>query len=618
MKHSDFTKRWPLNSAIYHAINGMLFADNKMGFRVSNLLYGTENDGEDNVATANIFNKEQLQKCLYKHIAHPYKLRIDAYNLTDIRLSDEGEAILDLNLFKSITQKNDGEDEIETHSGVYKIYPRSFYCNKCHDFIFMDKKNISQFKDNRCQHKDCKGYYTQIPMIKFCEKCGKLDEFYFKCENEYKHISEGKKCTMKFLWAGPEQVTTWRFKCDICNKEIDVLKIPCNHSEYGGPSRCKDKGFTKFKPISLSTSGGVVSPRVITMVDIPPMKELKHPKREQVILSVIGGKLEFLKKDLKEGTILEHVDKLYQIFNDPNLKEYVDAKLKDSINKIEKIISETNKSFTPEKIDMNEITNFHSLKGTFDNKLNTESYLSRIEKEKNPELKDKKLSIFKKFKIEDISYISKLKIISSCIGTINGPTFSYKENFIPHFNPLWDKDKKRIKVYCSPYETEGILIEINKDKIIDWINQIKPNKNKMSSNEVLLYMDESSEEYNLVYTLLHTLSHLIIKKSSIFTGIDADSCSEMILPRSGAILIYSTSTINIGGFGSLFENDLLDLFTEADFDMRKCIYDPICLNEKGSCFSCLYLPEFVCCNFNKLLDRDILLGSGKRFSEKFW
>ncbi len=171
---------------------------------------------------------------------------------------------------------------------------------------------------------------------------------------------------------------------------------------------------------------------------------------------------------------------------------------------------------------------------------------------------------------------------------------------------------------CSPYETEGMLIELEKDKIFEWIKNITKKDYSYPPEQMLLYMDEDSEEYRLVYALLHTLSHLLIKKSAVFTGIDTDSCSEMIFPTNGAILIYSTSTINIGGFGSLFENNLLDLFTESDFEIRKCIYDPVCLNAEGSCFSCLYLPEFVCCNFNKYLDRDIILGSNKRYNEVFW
>ena len=38
------------------------------------------------------------------------------------------------------------------------------------------------------------------------------------------------------------------------------------------------------------------------------------------------------------------------------------------------------------------------------------------------------------------------------------------------------------------------------------------------------------------------------------------------------------------------------------------------INEKGACFSCMFLPEFVCTHFNQLLDRDVFLGETERFN----
>ena len=64
-------------------------------------------------------------------------------------------------------------------------------------------------------------------------------------------------------------------------------------------------------------------------------------------------------------------------------------------------------------------------------------------------------------------------------------------------------------------------------------------------------MSEDSEME--IKKILHTISHVLINTSSIRTGIDSDSCSELIFPRAGAIFIYSTSTINTGGFQFVFE-----------------------------------------------------------------
>ena len=49
----------------------------------------------------------------------------------------------------------------------------------------------------------------------------------------------------------------------------------------------------------------------------------------------------------------------------------------------------------------------------------------------------------------------------------------------------------------------------------------------------------------------------------------------------------------------------------------ECTLDPNCLKEKGACFACLYVPEFVCGYFNKFLDRDVLIGK-ERYRKGFW
>lgn len=625
MTNSDFLKKWTLSSSIYHAVEGMLFVNNKMNFKVSYLLKGT---GQ---RTFDILNPEQLKKFLYKHIQQLYNNRINEHKLTFHHLKDGKEDLLDLRMYQPV-KKNIGSDEPEDYSGKYRLYPRGVYCTKCHDFVLITRDNIAEFKHNKCQHKNCSGHYRQIPMVKFCEKCGKIDEIYFRCQNEAKHRAQGKKPTMKLVWKSHDQVESWRFKCDICQEKLDFLKIPCNHLDYDKTPRCVDKKSAAYKPRSVASgSGGVISPKVLTMVDIPPMRTLRHPKREQIICAVIAGKLEFLKSKIKQGGILEFIDTQYQSFNNLNNKNSVISALKNlspdksdseleeeyakayDIPAIENAINETSKQFPYEQINMEEITNFHALKGTFSNELNATSFVEGLGADKADSLK-----VLKKFHIKDLSYLSKLKLISSCIGVINGPTHSDEEKFTPHFEPLWDKKKERIHAHCYPYETEGLMIEFDKEKLVEWLEKSTGKKYEHSANETLLFLKEGDEDYELIYTLLHTLSHLMIKKSSVFTGIDTDSCGEMILPTSGAILLYATSTINIGGFGSLFQHDVLDLFTEADLEMRKCIYDPVCITEKGSCFSCLYLPEFVCCNFNNELDRDVLLGTGKRFKERFW
>ena len=198
---------------------------------------------------------------------------------------------------------------------------------------------------------------------------------------------------------------------------------------------------------------------------------------------------------------------------------------------------------------------------------------------------------------------------------------------MPHFEPHWlNKAENKINIYAYPFQTEGLMIDLDKIKIVNWL--IDNNKliidgetitNRISSydeaKEILFKLEDSS--YEEVKKLLHTFSHVLISRSSLYTGLDVNSCSEIIFPKSGAFVIYSTSNINIGGFKFVFENSLKDWFDEVKLDVYDCIFDPTCIQEKGACFSCLHLPEYVCSEFNEALDRDVFIGEN-RYDVGFW
>lgn len=237
---------------------------------------------------------------------------------------------------------------------------------------------------------------------------------------------------------------------------------------------------------------------------------------------------------------------------------------------------------------------------------------------------EKSLKEYVKFKreigIEEITYIPDIHIISSSIGVIKGINRS-DENIVPHFEPHWksQKDKDTFRAFSFPFETEGIMFDLDKEKLVKWIfdNSNKEWDKNISAEEFLFELDECSQEYKNLKTLIHTFSHILINRSSLYTGLNSDSCGELLFPKAGAFLIYSTSNINIGGFSFVFENSLFEWFNNVKLEVNDCVFDPTCIDEHGACFSCVYLPEFVCSHFNDFLDRDVFLGEN-RFKKGYW
>ena len=237
---------------------------------------------------------------------------------------------------------------------------------------------------------------------------------------------------------------------------------------------------------------------------------------------------------------------------------------------------------------------------------------------------EKLLAKFNEFReeigIEEVTYIPDIHMISSSIGVIKGITNS-DDNVAPHFEPHWKsyKDKDKFKAFAFPFETEGIIFDLDKNKLMEWIisNSEKSFDENISAEEFLFELEEDSDEYENLKTLIHTFAHVLINRSSLYTGLHSDSCGELLFPKSGSFLIYSTSNINIGGFSFVFENSLLEWFNNVKLEINDCVFDPTCIDEKGACFSCVYLPEFVCSHFNEFLDRDVFLGE-KRFKKGYW
>jgi len=281
-------------------------------------------------------------------------------------------------------------------------------------------------------------------------------------------------------------------------------------------------------------------------------------------------------------------------------------------------------------VNLERLNDYFAIKGVY-SKENSDiiSYSEFIESIDNETRKKRLRETFDLFKnsygIRDITYISDINLISSCIGLIYGINKFYEPGFVPHFSPIWMDDVKKEKMvsYSYPFETEGVLIELDRVKVCNWLidngflGEIKRPTDGGEAANILLKIGSDSKGYAALKTLIHTLSHALIRRSSLYTGLDSDSCGELLFTNNAAFLIYATSNINIGGFAFVFEHSLMEWFREIKLELNECTFDPTCIFEKGACFSCMYLPEYVCSEFNKNLDRDVFLGS-KRYKVPYW
>jgi hypothetical protein len=123
-----------------------------------------------------------------------------------------------------------------------------------------------------------------------------------------------------------------------------------------------------------------------------------------------------------------------------------------------------------------------------------------------------------------------------------------------------------------------------------------------------------------LFVWLHTLSHLVIKALSLYTGYSAASLRERVYidreGKSGGILIYTTSAGADASMGGLVGSaDHFDTILDVVGDNLSCSNDPLCSDSRrennlngAACYSCLLISETSCEHGNRWLDRHIILG----------
>lgn len=598
-------------SALFNTVNNSIFIRDGVANKVTTIF---QNKYEQKVK---IRNEIRLKNLIFDEIMNRYNSRIRDHNLNFRQLTYNDKKNMDIVQF--ITSDKDNPRD----SGLYMAFPRTFRCTICDDYKILNKDEWKNFDVSKCQNNGCDGHYVQVSVLGFCETCGNVDTLTAECPT-HGHNS------LTLVQDDKEAVNSWELKCRECDWKAKFKSYSCNHKNkfvFGNEPIC-DESPTEFTLINVQR-GGLFQSCVKTTVDVPSSADNLEYFDEIIIGNYLNLFDEFKFKKDREVKLIRSLLNSLKAY--PTLEDQEDAidmgwvnegyfdTARDLKEKL-KYIKERFKEYA-----ISEIVDYLILKEfiTFgDNKSYNEYY-----DEFNDNISKEDYDKFKNdFGIDDIIHIPDIQLISTSYGSINGINKFYDLNFVPHFEPHWvnynGNFREKFVAYAYPFETEGVMFDLDKIRLANWIgDNFNNNQHNFDSlieaKDFLFNLDENSVEFEALYTLIHSFAHVLIKRSSLYTGLDADSCSELIFPKSGAFMIYSTSNINIGGFSYVFENSLMDWFDNVKFDIFECVLDPSCIKETGACFSCMHLPEHVCCRFNQYLDRDVFIGK-YRYRSGFW
>jgi len=182
---------------------------------------------------------------------------------------------------------------------------------------------------------------------------------------------------------------------------------------------------------------------------------------------------------------------------------------------------------------------------------------------------------------------------------------------------------------------EGIFVELSPDQIRSWeqrdavMNRVRKLVPTLRASNALALpeSDEIDESLAARFMMIHTLAHILMKQLSLECGYSSASLRERLFVGKAphdmcAVLIYTASSDSDGTLGGLQRQGesarFTDLFVQAIRGSEWCSSDPLCIEgvsaateatSLAACHSCVLAPETSCEEYNRFLDRGLVVGT---------
>lgn len=505
------------------------------------------------------------------------------------------------------------------------VRPWVFVCTSCGRV----RQYFSYDEFKRREHQPCDNcgkHMTQIRMIRFC-KCGYADGIYVpKCQNP-EHGT-------KYIYRRGSGLD---FVCSKCGKKV-VMSHTCPecHSQL---------------EISPTLNSSHFIPATVTLIDLLDKrkdifleKETDYQGEKVVIAQYLGiispeqyesvvAKGSITREDEFEKALLDEADMFRKMgLDDATIAVVIDAKRRGNPNNqiIEAVAAVSNGLSLA---DPAEYTPIAEAILEYDELVHAKITLSLEAAENDAELindgvRPQYRELATKYGFSNVQVCSCVPIVSCSYG------FTRKEQFGDHIKLRgFPREMEKRNIYAARLETEGVLFEIDRKRIIDWLlkNQFITAQDKPKSDDPydlklwfldriqsqlitpFTEIDDTDEKGRItkaVYTLIHSISHALIREAAEICGLDKSSLSEYILPNIPAVFIYCSNSqgFSMGALYSAFQSQFDKWLKHSCDNSKKCIFDPICINHDKACAGCLFLNEVSCKHFNKDLDRSYLCG----------
>jgi len=511
---------------------------------------------------------------------------------------------------------------LEPQAVEARMYPKIFRCDNCGNVVDYSHSNSLPQSSicNRCNS----GRLFQLRFVQI-HRCGLIrplkPPYCSNCKSSNNYRLDFRNST---------RFANFKWICNQCGDQRDVIPDMCNCNWPDNTQRRME--------ISVHRAHRTFYPHIIDMLNIP-QRELDAFINYQdwpVIAAAKYLDLESVQDiDIKNFNIENNaelgisIDELNDLATRRRNKEITDAEFANEIERLGREKSQSNLSINEIIEDIERETNMPisiwrqasqeliETLLTYDNVRNENNI---FENRNYCEI----VPIAENLGFSKVALVSDFPIITA--------TYAYSRvDFNPNDCRLvpFPEDQyqsNRYPIYVDEIQADAIIFKLNPERVIDWLiqngfspqiaNISNPDRaysayfvnlfNGISFKQTIM---ENNPEARMVFGLIHTLSHIFIKKAAVMCGLEQPSLAEYILPRSLMFAIYCNHRYGktIGALTALFEQNLRACLLSVQ-DSKKCIYDPVCRENGGYCHSCAHLPETSCRFFNLNLSRNFLFG----------
>lgn len=517
----------------------------------------------------------------------------------------------------------------------YMLWPRIHRCEDGH----LSKPLVKEDEDTTCGNEECNKPASQMRFVSICED-GHLHEFDYSW---WVHKGSKSPCsakvgdiTLELRKGHAYSLGQWVLRCSKCGSFNDMKRVPLvseedrdadNCGRYGEPwlqNIWDDKEACDKKRVHRQVGATSVTYNKSTSILLIPLTTSYSLANSDVVkvfldepdLEGMMTIFEFQKGRGRIGSLDSHLHTTP--FHDEENEVYDYEGFLKSLSEFKEIQNQGPLSF--ENVRKREWSGLHFGKGSG---LDPQFHATKLMLDESPWGK-------KEWPVSTISRVDRLTELRLVTG-ISRVLDSNLE--IPIDEPDTGRENYGIGSYNYG---EGIFIELNPLWLMDQAKgreeglgknnasmpfSLEPGRLPMNIQNQIPSLEET--ENRNAFTILHTLSHLLIRKLCAESGYSLGSVRERLYfeaeggkVRHAAILIYTSGPSSDGTLGGLSGQAgiarMKGIIDAALKSRTNCSNDPVCREHYplerepngAACHTCIILPETSCECRNHMLDRN--------------